>query len=266
MSSTIEVLEPNASPSIPWLKPGAASSAVSLPSMAASGSLSLAFPFMGDFYQPGRDGALELDVVTPSCLTIPIPVDARSPQQPPTLSNPPDGARGYMRQSSANFPWHMRYANFQGALETSRVAPDDQKIVGVPAEEGKILGSPTSPEDKIVGIQPDGEKILGSPSNGEKISDGPPMAHAADPNVSGDGWAAIRVVQPDARNTEAQQVQPRQPPDHEIPEVLGPPPPPPKHSRARARSVDATAGAAVSQVVLERRRRRARHQILDDID
>jgi hypothetical protein len=193
---------------------------------------------------------------------------------------------------SANLPWNIRYTNFQGAGTMSDPALEkilgsqggaEDKMLGAGAEDEKILGSQSGADDKIMGVQADGEKILGSPSNGEKIShepptmlprttgpvlwDAPPAAHVTPPPPP-----ATHVTPPAAQSAAAApQVPPKQPlRDHEIPEVLGPPPPA-DHSHARAASVDtaaaaaAAAPAAVSQVVLDLRRRRARHQLFDDL-
>jgi hypothetical protein len=270
LSSAREVSD--SSPSLPWLAPAAAWSAASLPSTAASPpALTAAFPGgSGDAYRPVREGAVELDAgAPPSCLVVPMPIDALRPREQPAAAafqNPVGGApTGYARMPTSNLPWNIRYTNFQGAGAMSDAPPAvPEKIPHGGAQGGAADG------EKILGSQPgaDEDKILGSPPDGEKMSPGPPPPPpraAVGPVLWANASTSTLVPPPPAtaRGAEAAR-QVRRPVAHEMPEGLGVPPAG-GHSRARARSVDATAGAGVSQVVLDRRRRRARHQILDDL-
>ena len=265
---------------MPWLAPTAASSAASLPSTTASPP-GLAAPW------PVREGAVELDSgAPPSCLVVPMPVEARQPGEQPAdaaFQQPVGGApTSYARMPSSNLPWNIRYTNFQGAAAMSDAPPAvPEKIPhggaqGGAADGEKILGSQPGPEDKILGVGADEDKILGSPGRRKHVprpavaAAAAAAAAAARAAVGPVLWAhastATLVPPPPpatAQGAEAAR-QARRRGAHEMPEGLGVPPTA-GHGRTRARSVDATAEAGVSQVVLERRRRRARHQILDDL-
>jgi hypothetical protein len=274
LSSAREVAS-SSSPSLPWLAPAAASSATSLPSTTTSPA-----PPAGPFaagppqeYRPAREDAAELDAgFAPSCLVVPMPVDAPRPAPPRTaFLNPPGGApTSYERVPALNPPWNMRYANFQGAVSASAAAAAAPEVGPVVPEKipvdrwstdgEKILGSQPSPADKMVGVGGDGDKILGSPPDaGAGVSHDPPLSVYATRPVL---WAAstATLVQSAAQSPEAaRQVSP--PEVNQIPEVTGSAPPAEVHGHQRATSVNATADG-VSQVVLERRKQRARHRLL----